>query len=48
MLVITRAEAIKYCEESAEEFGIEKKDYSSMATLQLLKEVEWFDHLWDK
>jgi hypothetical protein len=45
---MTKEEKVKFCIESAEEFGEDQKDWEGMSDFDLAKAVEWFDYLWEK
>lgn len=48
VIQISREDKIKFCRESAEEFGIEPLPFEGLTNEQLDKQVEWFDYLWEK
>ncbi|MGM1416301.1 hypothetical protein ACS2BX_25660 [Bacillus cereus group sp. BceL300] len=46
---MNREQKIKFCQDSAEEFGIAiAKPFEEMTAEELEKEYEWYDYLWDK
>jgi len=45
---LTKEEKVKFCKESAEQFGEPDLDWDEMNDEQLNKCVAWFDYLWEK